>query len=133
MEYDANGHLLVYRTADGGHTWQGPAIVGVQGTSVVKPWLAYSPTGVLGLGWRATYPDNSYAFFGAVSTDHGRTLTRAIQISRTHSPQAQPYYVAGDDTSTIAVTKTHLYGAWGDWRGGGLENVWWGGFPLPKR
>lgn len=132
MVYDANGHLLVYRTTDAGRTWHGPAIVGVQGTTVVKPWMAYSPQGVLGLGWRAQYPDKSYAFFGAVSTDHGRTLTRAIQISRVHSPQAQPYYVAGDDTSTIAVTKTHLYGAWGDWRGGGLENVWWGGFPLPK-
>ena len=122
--------LRVYRTTDGGRTWRGPTSVGVQGTSPVKPWLAYSPTGQLGVGWRATRADGSYAFYVAASKDAGRTFYAQVQLSRTWSPAAPPYYVAGDDTSAITLTAHELYGAWGDWRGGHLEDVWWGGIHL---
>ena len=47
----------------------------------------------------------------------------------TVSPAPQPYYVAGDDFSTVTLTGSTLYGAWGDWRSGHLD-AWWGGFSL---
>jgi hypothetical protein len=122
--------LRVYRTTDFGRTWHGPTLVGVQGTTTVKPWLAYSPTGQLGVGWRATRPDGSYAFVAAASNNDGRTFYAQVQLSSGWSPAAPPYYVAGDDTSTVTLTRHDLYAAWGDWRGGHLEDVWWGGLRL---
>ena len=47
------------------------------------------------------------------------------------SPQAPPFYVAGDDTSTVALSDRRLVAAWGDWRGQGLEHIAWGGYSLP--
>jgi hypothetical protein len=130
MTNPGTGDLLVYRTADSGRTWRGPAHVGVQGSSPVKPWIGFSPTGHLGIGWRATKPDGSYAFYAAASDNGGRSFYSQIRLSRTWSPPAPSYYVAGDDTSTVALSRNHLYAAWGDWRGKGLEDVWWGGFRL---
>src|SRR5205085_5003177 len=73
MTTDSAGDLLVYRTADAGKTWTKPARLVVQGRTPVKAWMAYSPTGVLGIGWRGQNPDGSYGFYAAVSSDHGAT------------------------------------------------------------
>ena len=126
------GKLSVYRTPDAGKTWSKPASFGVPNTSVVKPWLAISPTGVVGAGWRAERSDRTYDFWAAVSYDKAKTFSKPIRLSRAVSPPAPPYYAAGDDTSTVALSKTHLYAAWGDWRGGHLEDIWWGGFALAR-
>jgi hypothetical protein len=53
-----------------------------------------------------------------------------MRLSKVWSPAAPPFYVAGDDTSTVTLTNDHLYAAWGDWRGKGLEDIWWGGLRL---
>ena len=81
-------------------------------------------------GRRATKSDGSYAFYAAASLDGGRTFPHTLRLSKRFSPQAPPYYVAGDDTSSVAVNGNKLYAAWGDWRGDGLEDVWLGGFTL---
>jgi hypothetical protein len=130
MTNPGDGYLHVYRTDDTGRTWQGPAEVGIQGLTVVKPWIGFSPGGALGVGWRATKTDGSYAFYAAASADGGRSFPHTLRLSRRFSPAAPPYYVAGDDTSTVAVDGNTLYAAWGDWRGDGLEDVWWGGFSV---
>jgi hypothetical protein len=124
---DSNGNLLVYRTPDAGRTWSAPTKFGVPGRGVSKTWMAYSPNGVLGVGWRST-KGNGYGFYGAVSYDHGLTFT-VHRISKADSPPTDPLWVAGDDTSTIALTSTMFYASWGDWRGGSLQ-TWWGGFPI---
>lgn len=130
MTNPGDGYLHIYRTDDTGRTWQGPAQVGIQGLSVVKPWIGFSPDGTLGVGWRGTKDDGSYAFYAAASLDGGRTFPHTLRLSKRFSPQAPPYYVAGDDTSSIAVNGNRLYAAWGDWRADGLEDVWLGGFTL---
>ncbi|HEX4654768.1 MAG TPA: sialidase family protein [Mycobacteriales bacterium] len=130
MTNPGDGYLRVYRTDDTGRTWQGPVSVGIQGLSVVKPWIGFAPNGALGVGWRATKTNGSYAFYAADSLDGGRTFPHTLRLSKTFSPAAPPYYVAGDDTSTVALSNDKLYAAWGDWRGDGLEDVWWGGFTL---
>jgi hypothetical protein len=63
-----------------------------------------------------------------VSYDHGSTFT-IHRISKADSPPNDPLWVAGDDTSTIALTNSMFYASWGDWRGGSLQ-TWWGGFPI---
>ena len=130
MTNPGDGYLRVYRTDDTGRTWQGPTRVGVQGLSVVKPWIGFSPDGALGVGWRATRDDGSYAFYASESLDGGRTFPHTLRLSKKFSPKAPPYYVAGDDTSSVALSNHRLYAAWGDWRGDGLEDIWWGGFDL---
>lgn len=52
-----SSELLVYRTSDSGVTWHGPTAV-TEDTSLVhyKPWISYSPEGVLGVMWRSTVP-----------------------------------------------------------------------------
>jgi hypothetical protein len=124
---DGNGNLLLYRTLDAGRTWSAPTKFGVPGRGVSKTWLAYSPTGVLGVGWRST-KGNRYGFYGAVSYDNGQTFT-IHRISTHDSPPTDPLWVAGDDTSTIVLTKDRFLASWGDWRGGSLQ-TWWGGFPI---
>lgn len=131
MTSDSVGRVLIYRTSDLGKTWRGPAAVGVPQTSVVKPWLGFSPQGVLGVGWRAQHSDGTYDFWAAVSYDHGKTLSRLTKISRASSPKSDPYNIGGDDTSSIAISATTLYAAWGDWRGG-LADIWFGGLSLQR-
>lgn len=128
MTSDSAGRLLTYRTVNSGRTWSTGAKLSVAGHGVSKKWLAYSPRGVLGVGWRATNSDGSYAFYGAVSYDDGATF-RITRLSHADSPGTDPLWVAGDDTSAIWMTGDRFYAAWGDWRGGSLQ-TWWGGFPL---
>jgi hypothetical protein len=126
---DASGRNAVYRTADAGRTWSGPTTFGVPGTTVNEPWLAFSPTGVLAVGWKAAAPDGSYAYYATVSYDGGRSFAPPVRISRAPSPAPDPVVPAGDDTTSVAVLGGHLYAAWGDWRGKNLQ-TWWGGFPV---
>jgi hypothetical protein len=118
--------LAVYRTKNAGRRWMPPSSISVQGRGATKTWIEYSPTGVLGVGWRATNSDGSYGFYGAVSYDSGTTWS-VQRISRQDSPTTDPLWVAGDDTSAITLAHSRFYATWGDWRGGGLH-TWWGGF-----
>ncbi|HET7531030.1 MAG TPA: sialidase family protein [Mycobacteriales bacterium] len=123
-----DGRMLVYRTPDAGRSWSKPSVVYVQGRSASKPWISYSGSGVLAVGWRGMRPDGSYGFYGAYSRDGGAHWT-IRRISRGDSPTNDQVWVAGDDTSAIVLTGTMLYAAWGDWRGHELH-TWWGGIPL---
>src|SRR5438270_2396889 len=131
MTNPGDGYLRIYRTVDAGHSFSAATRVGVQGLSVVKPWIGFSPNGALGVGWRGTKSDGAYAFFAASSTDGGQTFVHQLQLSKKFSPPAPPFYVAGDDTSTVALSDRRLVAAWGDWRGQGLEHIAWGGYSLP--
>ena len=122
--------LSVYRTPDAGRTWSKPSRISIQGRGVAKPWLAYSPHGVLGVGWRGTKDDGSYGFYAAISYDHGGHWSTR-RISTADSPSNDQIWVAGDDTSAVTLTDTMLFATWGDWRGHELH-TWWGGTPLRR-
>ncbi|MDP9102328.1 MAG: glycoside hydrolase [Actinomycetota bacterium] len=128
MAADAAGNLLTFRTANAGRSWTHGATLAVPGRGVSKIWLAFSPGGVLGVGWRATHSDGTYAFYGAVSYDGGRSFTMR-RLSAADSPATDKLWVAGDDTSAVWLTDDRFYATWGDWRGGSLQ-TWWGGFAL---
>jgi hypothetical protein len=122
--------LVVYRTRDAGRSWTKPSHLSIQGRGVAKPWMEYSASGVLGVGWRGTTDDGGYGFYAAFSTDHGRHWA-IRRISRADSPSNDQIWVAGDDTSAVTLTDTMLFATWGDWRGHELH-TWWGGTPLPR-
>lgn len=112
--------LLVYVTSDGGRRWSGPARLGEPGGEERwEPWMAYGPTGVLGVVWRTSYSDGSYAVWAAVSRDGGLRFGSPVRLSSAASP-GPVTQVAADDASSVAVDVTTLHAAWGDRRGGSL-------------
>lgn len=127
---DAAGtSLRVYRSTDAARRWTGPTLLGTAGSKILKPWLAYGPTGVVAVGWRAQRSDSTYDFWAAVSRDEGKTFSKPVRISRDVSPPQDWYLsVGGDDASAVTLTGDRLYASWGDWRGGKGEDVWLGGF-----
>jgi hypothetical protein len=127
-----SGAIAVSTTDDGGRTWSKPILIG-QSTShpEIQPWIAYSPTGVLGVGYKTLYTglmsqpqfflevlsgtlSYTYDFWTAVSFDNGRTFSQPLRVSNAVSP---PGNASGqDDFSSVALDDNYLYAAWGDHR-----------------
>lgn len=122
--------VLIYRSDNGGHTWNKSALLRAPGRAASKLWLDWSPEGVLGIGWRAALPNGDYGFWGAVSFDDGKTFS-SRRISTKDSPKNTGVWVAGDDTSAIWLTHDRFYATWGDWRSGNLQ-TYWGGFTFHR-
>lgn len=86
----------VYVTHDGGADWSGPAIV-TDGSSYCppasvtackfKPWIAYSPDGVLGLAWRSA---NVSSTASAPAVSSAAVLASAVDVSADAAPADQP-------------------------------------------
>lgn len=101
--------LEVYTTKDAGRSWRGPALVSAPGA--VKPWIEYSPTGLLGVMWRTTAV-NVYA---TVSFNDGKSFGAPLKVNRTSHPGVQ---AEGDEWSRISFDRTYAYITWSDARGG---------------
>jgi hypothetical protein len=124
------GDLKVYVTEDAGDTWSSGVVISGDAPEGArnKPWISYSRTGVLGAGWRNTYPDGSYDFWAAFARD-GASWQPARRISTQKSPPQHPIWVGGNDTSDVQFGPDDtLYAAWDDWRTGDMD-IFWGGFP----
>jgi hypothetical protein len=116
----SQAHLLVYVTTDSGGSWRGPATLGEQGGEKrYLPWIAYGPTGALGVVWRTAYADGSYAAWAAVAPRGGTRFARPVRLSSARSP-GPVSQLAGDDASDVALDARYLHAAWGDRRGGTL-------------
>ena len=108
--------------------------------SVNRPWVAYGPTGALGVIWRQNYgavPGGEFGHAGgpqdvfvAISNDGGAKFTAPIRVNTAASPAADPRQIYGDDTSEIMVGRHYAYAVWGDWRSGELE-TWFRKVPIP--
>lgn len=150
--------FAVYQTQDAGNTWSGPTTITDDPTKThFHPWMAYSPTGVLGLMWQtnvssapapaggglpaalaesvlealpeplregveaqAAGPPSPYNVWAATSRDGGATFSEPLKISKADSPAPQPFlpYGIGDDFSFIALSGTHAFVGWADYRPG---------------
>jgi hypothetical protein len=92
-----------------------------------QPWIAFSPTGVLGVGYKTVYGNvagGTYDYWSAISYDGGRTFGAPIRMSHGISPSEGPGNNGGDDFAGIALDDKYLYAAWADERsksGGGLS------------
>lgn len=143
--------LHVYVTTNLGASWTKVATLAVvpppdyQGApsnyDVDRPWVAYSPTGKLGVFWRETYgtpPKRmpATAQFGpqdvflAIAPD-GKTFGRPIRLNSAASPPADSRQWIGDDISNLILDRHYAYAVWGDWRSGELE-VWLRKVRLPS-
>jgi hypothetical protein len=112
--------LLAYVTCDSGASWQGPArLTAPDAQTLYLPWIAYGPTGVLGVFWRTGYADGDYAAWAAVSPRGDTAFAPPVQLSSAPSP-GPAYQTAADDASSVSVGTRYLYAAWGDRRGGSL-------------
>jgi hypothetical protein len=116
--------LVVSVTSDYGRTWSKPVQIGQRPPNQrYEPWINYSPTGVLGVGYKTEYgarcapiagcSGGSYDFWAAISRNGGRSFGRPIRISHAVSP---PEPSGGDDFSFVALDRNYLYAAWADMR-----------------
>jgi hypothetical protein len=146
--------LAVYVTHDLGATWTETADLGsipppdYHGNpspfGISRPWIAYGPTGALGVMWRQLYgvgpvddlfgtpTSGPYDVFVAISTDGGSTFGKTLRVNTAASPPADPRVTYFDDTSYILLDKHFAYVAWGDWRSGELE-TWLRKVPISSR
>lgn len=107
--------------------------------NVNRPWIAYGPTGALGVLWRETYgtpihglqPEEygPYDVFLALAPD-GRTFGRPIRLNTAASPPYDPRMQWGDDISNLVLGRHYAYAVWGDWRSGELE-TWFRKVSIP--
>ena len=86
-------NLLVSVTSDYGRTWSAPERIGQNPPSPRwMPWIAYSPTGVLGVSYRTKYgtpnclvpdecPETAYDEWAAISRDGGFHFAAPVRIS----------------------------------------------------
>ncbi len=119
---------------DYGKTWSDFAVAGQtpHAVSFTKPWITYSPAGVLGVMWRATYPDRSYDIWSSISKDGGHVFSASLRVSHGVSPVANPYRndgLFGDDIQDLVIDKDAAHLVWGDSRAG-FQGVWYGSVPL---
>jgi hypothetical protein len=129
----AGQSLVVSVTEDAGRTWL-PAVTAAEvapGATIGHRAMKFSAKGVLGIIWKAVYPDRRFELWSAVSKDRGRTFT-TVKISHASSPPYIPErsnFMFGDDLSSLDLDDTNLYAVWGDNRSGFLA-TWYGRVPL---
>ena len=126
-----SGEIAISTTSDSGRTWSRTVLLGAPAVHPqIQPWIAYSPTGVLGVGYKTLYsglmpqPEfflnvlaglkSTYDFWTAVSFDGGRTFSRPLRVSNAVSPPGNGE--GNDDFSNVALDDRYLYAAWGDQR-----------------
>lgn len=65
-------------------------------------------------------PTSPYTVWAAISRDGGATFTAPLKVSRAESPAPQANYPwqVGDDFSFVALSETHAFVAWADYRPG---------------
>jgi hypothetical protein len=126
------GYVTVSTTSDDGRTWTTPVLIGQAPLHPrIQPWIAYSPTGVLGIGYKTLNTDTieqpsfladallgrlpgTYDYWTAASFDDGRTFSTPLRVSNAASPQGNAG--GNDDFSSVALDDHYLYAAWGDQR-----------------
>ena len=119
---------------DYGKTWSHFAKAGrtPDAVSLAKPWITYSPAGVLGVMWRAIHPDRSFDIWFSISKDGGHIFSEPLRVSHGVSPVANPYRndgLFGDDIQDLVLDDDTAHLVWGDSRAG-FQGVWYGSVPL---
>ena len=129
----AGRRVMISLTEDGGNTWGLPVEAAQVPANARFQHLAmkYSPTGNLGLIWKAAYPDGTFDQWSSVSLDGGHTF-KTVRVSHSLSPECvrdRCNFMMGDDLSSMDIDSKFLYVVWGDNRAG-FEGTWFGQVPL---
>jgi len=115
---------------DWGATWGPfvPAGTAPGSVATTKQAFEFSRGGVLGLMWRAIYPDQSYDVWASISRDGGRSFSRSQRISHARSPAFDPLRNGGrfgDDIQDFSMDSSNMHLVWGDSRAG-FQGVFYG-------
>ena len=116
----------VWITSNDGAAWTRVLTISAAGAdTIAKPWIAYGPTGALGVVFRDVHGDGSYDVKAVVSASGGQTFEGPVELSRGTAPaDPPPQGTPGDDCACNLFLDAHyLYTTWGDSRGGDLQ-VW---------
>jgi hypothetical protein len=125
--------LLVVVTDDYGATWSAPAEIPQIAAGVVfKQWIAYGPTGVLGVVWKNRRDDipvpqvppivsgddrdtiqPAFDVYNAISCDGGLHWQTPVRLNAVTSP---PGFTRSDDLSYIALDSHASHMVWADRR-----------------
>jgi hypothetical protein len=121
---------LVSVSEDWGATWSPFVSAGTAPGSVAttKQAFEFSRNGVLGLMWRAIYPDQSYDIWASISRDGGHSFTKALRVSHARSPAFDPVRNGGrfgDDIQDLSMDANNMHLVWGDSRAG-FQGVFYG-------
>jgi hypothetical protein len=118
-------------TDDSGATWSAPVTIPETAKGVnFKQWMAYGPTGVLGLMWkkeRSDYPapkssvpqnimfslSPGFDVYADISCDGGKTWFPPVRVNSVTSPGGPN---GRDDLSYIALDAHYAHLVWGDRR-----------------
>jgi hypothetical protein len=130
----ADGQYQATVSDDFGQTWSPfvPAGSTANATSLTKPWFEFSRKGMLGLMWRAIYPDRTYDIWSSLSRDGGKSFSPSLRVSHALSPSPIPGRNAGlfgDDIQNLAMDDANMHLVWGDSRAG-FQAVWYGRVPF---
>jgi hypothetical protein len=127
--FDDAQKLRVYVTSNDGRTWTTPTrLAGPAGTIGHVPWLAYGPSGALGVMWKSASPDaTTFDTWAAVAPRGDNRFLPPVRLSRvtSHGPAEKPAY---DDASGVTMSKTALHATWGDWRNPDAIGVYYGSY-----
>jgi hypothetical protein len=119
-------------TNDSGRTWRRPVVFRAPAAATFsRPWLAYSPLGVLGVMWRTRHADGSTDVFVTVARDGLRRFERPVRVNHATSPPPAGSEL-GDDFSHVTFDDAFVHVGWGDWRSGHMD-AWYARLPLPAR
>jgi len=123
--------VRVSSTSDYGRTWTAPVAIGQKPSNPrTKPWIAFGPTGTLGVAYKTQYPNGSpdpdpafgnypFDYWAAISHNGGRTFGTPLRVSGAPSPPEDLQGgdgVGSDDFSSVALDDDYLYAAWADMR-----------------
>ena len=130
----ADGQYQASVSDDYGQIWSPfvPAGSTANASSLTKPWFEYSRKGMLGLMWRAVYPDRTYDIWSSLSRDGGKSFSASLRVSHALSPLPIPGRNAGlfgDDIQHLAMDDANMHLVWGDSRAG-FQAVWYGRVPF---
>ena len=97
------------------------------GDSFSRPWIAFGPTGALGVVWRSHNTDGSYDVDAVVSQDGGSIFDAPVRLTAARGPAPAGSLGADDCACNLHLTDTTISTTWGDWTTGRRE-LWFGSF-----
>jgi hypothetical protein len=127
---DAGTQISVYVTKDSGATWKHSTLTPPANALINRPWLAYSPNGVLGLFFVTTYADGSEDAWATVSPSGGPHFEPVVRLNEATAPPPNPAQPPGtgigNDNATVVLNDRTLYAAWADHGPNGFLTSWFG-------
>jgi hypothetical protein len=104
----------VWFTPDSGETWtQALTTTASAGDRLSHSWIAFGPTGAVGVVWRNTHSDASYEVLAAISTDGGATFGPPIELTSGTAPPPEVPELGDDCACNLHLDRKYLYTTWG--------------------